>query len=81
LFGSHAYGTPTEDSDIDIYVVTPDNITNFSALYAQIIGDLGEKKIFFIDLLLHTESAFNIRKYENNLEETVYQKGKILYEN
>ncbi|HZK86250.1 MAG TPA: nucleotidyltransferase domain-containing protein [Desulfosporosinus sp.] len=24
LFGSHAYGTPTEDSDFDIYVVIPD---------------------------------------------------------
>ncbi|MDR0476263.1 MAG: nucleotidyltransferase domain-containing protein [Treponema sp.] len=24
LFGSHAYGNPTEESDIDIYVVTPE---------------------------------------------------------
>jgi len=24
LFGSYAYGTPTEDSDIDLYVVTND---------------------------------------------------------
>ena len=24
LFGSYAYGTPTEDSDIDLYVVTKD---------------------------------------------------------
>jgi predicted nucleotidyltransferase len=29
LFGSHAYGNPTEKSDIDIYVVTPDHINNF----------------------------------------------------
>ena len=52
LFGSYAYGTPTEESDIDIYVVTPDNISNFSELYAKIIGDLGDKKIYFVDLLL-----------------------------
>ena len=25
LFGSYAYGTPTEDSDIDLYVVTKDD--------------------------------------------------------
>jgi predicted nucleotidyltransferase len=81
LFGSYAYGKPTEKSDIDIYVVTPDNINNFSELYGKIIGDLSEKDIFFIDLLFGRESVFNIRKIENILEETVYQKGKILYEN
>ena len=52
LFGSYAYGNPTEESDIDIYVVTPDNINNFSEIYTKIIGDLGDKKIYFIDLLL-----------------------------
>jgi predicted nucleotidyltransferase len=80
LFGSYAYGKPTEKSDIDIYLVTPDNINNFSQLYANIIGDLGDKKIYFIDLLLSTESTFNIRKVRNILEETVFNKGKIIYE-
>jgi predicted nucleotidyltransferase len=79
LFGSYAYGNPTEDSDIDIYVVTPDDVDNHSQLYAKIIGDLSLKKIFFIDLLLSRESVFKIRKIENILEETVFQKGKILY--
>ena len=32
LFGSYAYGNPTEDSDIDIYVVTPDNINNIDEI-------------------------------------------------
>jgi predicted nucleotidyltransferase len=81
LFGSYAYGNPTEESDIDIYVVTPDNVNNVSELYGKIIGDLGDKDIFFIDLLFGRESVFNIRKRENIFEETIYQKGKILYEN
>ncbi|MDR1129694.1 MAG: nucleotidyltransferase domain-containing protein [Prevotellaceae bacterium] len=80
LFGSYAYGNPTEDSDIDIYVVTPDNISNFSELYAKIIGDLGDKKIFFIDLLLGRESSFNTRRENNIFEKTISQKGKLLYE-
>jgi predicted nucleotidyltransferase len=80
LFGSHAYGNPTEKSDIDIYLVTPDNIKNFSQIYANIIGDLGEKRIYFIDLLLSTESVFNKRKTRNILEETVSQKGRVIYE-
>src|SRR5215510_5717563 len=73
LFGSYAYGSPTEESDIDIYVVTPDNIDNFSELYAKIIGDLGDKKIFFIDLLLGKETAFNSRKINNIFEKSIYQ--------
>jgi len=80
LFGSYAYGNPTEDSDIDIYVVTPDNINNFSEIYAKIIGDLGDKKIFFIDLLLGKETTFNARKKDNIFEKTISQKGKLLYE-
>jgi predicted nucleotidyltransferase len=80
LFGSYAYGSPTEESDIDIYVVTPDNINNFSEIYAKIVGDLGDKIIFFIDLLLGRETSFNARKENNIFERTIYQKGKLLYE-
>jgi len=79
LFGSYAYGNPTEKSDIDVYIVTPDDVDNFSEIYAKIIGDLSEKKIFFIDLLLNVESDFDMRKTRNRLEETIFQKGKIIY--
>jgi predicted nucleotidyltransferase len=79
LFGSYAYGSPTEESDIDIYVVTPDDINNFSEIYAKIIGDLGDKKIFFIDLLLGRESDFDVRKTRNRFEETIFKKGKVIY--
>ena len=81
LFGSYAYGTPTEDSDIDIFVVTPDSTTkNNIDLCADIVGDLGRKKIFFIDLSFDTESSFNARRMYRKFEKTIYQKGKILYE-
>ena len=80
LFGSYAYGNPTEKSDIDIYIVTPDNINNFSDLYTKIMVDLSYKKIFFIDLLLNSESAFNSRKMKNIFERTIFQKGRIIYE-
>jgi uncharacterized protein len=79
LFGSHAYGNPTEESDIDLYIVTPDNINNFSEIYTKIMVDLSYKKIFFIDLLLSKESIFNSRKDKNIFEKTISQKGKIIY--
>jgi predicted nucleotidyltransferase len=80
LFGSYAYGNPTEESDIDLYIVTPDNINNFSEIYTKIMVDLSYKKIFFIDLLLSTESVFNSRKDRNIFEKTISQKGKVIYE-
>ena len=80
LFGSYAYGEPTEKSDIDIYIVIPDNSLNISEIYGKIMVDLSAKKIFFVDLLLNRESVFNIRKNKNILEKTICQKGKILYE-
>jgi predicted nucleotidyltransferase len=79
LFGSYAYGKPTDKSDIDIYLVLPDNTSNILEIYRKIMVDLGIKKIFFVDLLLVRENEFNIRKNEHLLERTVYQKGKMLY--
>ena len=79
LFGSYAYGTPSDKSDIDIYIVIPDGIMNLTDLYAKIIVDLSYKKIYFIDLFLNNESIFNKRKVENIFEKTIIQKGKVLY--
>jgi predicted nucleotidyltransferase len=81
LYGSYAYGNPTEKSDVDIYLVTPDNVANTLEIYSKIMVDLSLKKIFFVDLLLNRESVFNKRKMENILEETIFQKGRLIYEN
>jgi len=80
LFGSYAYGTPSDKSDIDIYIVIPDEINNLTEIYAKIVVDLSYKKIYYIDLFLNNETIFNKRKIENIFERTVCQKGKILYE-
>jgi predicted nucleotidyltransferase len=80
LFGSYVYGTPTEESDIDIYTVIPDDIKNLTELYAKIIVDLSYKKIYFIDLFLTNESIFNKRRIENLFEMTIFQKGMVVYE-
>ncbi|GBU22973.1 hypothetical protein R80B4_02886 [Fibrobacteres bacterium R8-0-B4] len=81
LFGSYAYGTPSDKSDIDIYIVTPDGVGNLTEIYANIVVDLSYKKIYFIDLFLNSETMFNKRKTENAFEKTIYQDGKMLYEN
>jgi predicted nucleotidyltransferase len=80
LFGSYAYGSPTSSSDIDIYIVVPDNTNNTASLYVKIMTALNEKNIYFIDLLFGKEGVFNRRKHEYILEKTIYNKGKLLYE-
>ena len=80
LFGSYAYGNPTENSDIDIYAVLPDKYDNTTEIYAKIITELSDKNIFFIDLLLVPEKVFDSRKNKYILETTIFNRGKILYE-
>jgi predicted nucleotidyltransferase len=61
LFGSYAYGTPNEDSDIDLYVVTNDDFmpqtwrekSDVYLKYSKAIRDL--QKIVAIDLIVHTK--------------------------
>jgi predicted nucleotidyltransferase len=79
LFGSYAYGEPTEDSDIDIYTVIPDEIDSVPNLYGDIIGDIGDYDIYDVDLKLQKESAFNEKKDGSLFLETIIQKGRLLY--
>jgi predicted nucleotidyltransferase len=81
LFGSYAYGTPDEESDLDIYVVVPDDITDLSELYADIQSLLWKKKSLPLDLLMGKSSVFNRRKNGPTLERTIAEKGTVLYGN
>ena len=79
LFGSHAYGTPGDDSDLDIYVVVPDDTANITERYADIRGLLCEKKAVALDLLIGRSSVFNRRKNAPTLERVIAEKGTVLY--
>jgi predicted nucleotidyltransferase len=60
LFGSYAYGTPNEDSDIDLYVVTNDDFmpqtwkekSEVTKKISKRLRDL--RKYISIDLIVHT---------------------------
>jgi len=79
LFGSYAYGKPNEESDLDIYVVVPDDIADIPGLYAAIHGFLWKKKSVPLDLLMGKSSVFSRRKDGPTLERVIAQKGTILY--
>jgi len=81
LFGSYAYGTPHEDSDIDIFVVLPDGTEELGELYGDIRGLLRKNNFRSIelDLKMGHSSVFNRRKNGPTLERVVAQKGTMLY--
>ena len=80
LFGSHAYGTPNHESDIDIYVVVPDETTEFGELYGDVLMILRKKKRRInLDMKFGHSARFHHRKNGPTLERAVAQKGTMLY--
>lgn len=79
LFGSYAYGTPTEDSDVDLLVVMdiPESETSWQA--AQIWQRI--PRHFSMDLLVRSpqEIAYRISHNDWFLRE-ITEKGEVLYE-
>jgi uncharacterized protein len=87
LFGSYAYGKPSIESDLDILVVTSDNIipssfSEKSLIYLRISKAITDiKKKFPVDLIVHTK-AMHQRFVENDslFARELLTKGKVLYE-
>ena len=87
LFGSYAWGQPTPDSDIDLYVVTQDdflpatyeeNMQNYlkvSSLLREI------NKSVPIDLIVHTRPMHEaFVRLDSMFAREVMTRGKVLYE-
>lgn len=77
LFGSYAYGTPHEDSDVDILVVMPARNTTDQAIRIH----LALMPPFPIDIIVRTpsEMRWRLAERESFLVEIV-EHGKVLYE-
>jgi len=79
IFGSYAYGTPNPESDLDIYVVVPDDTADLAELQADIRDLLWKKKTASLDLLMGRSSVFNYRKNGPTLERKIATEGALLY--
>jgi len=87
LFGSYAYGKPTEYSDLDIIVVTRDNFiptTNREKMelhhkYNMLIKKF--RRVIPIDMLVYTKLIYQKLQESGSLfTNEVNSKGKVLYE-
>lgn len=86
LFGSYAYGTPTKDSDIDIYVVTnddfiPQNFKEKSEVYLKVARAMQEfLKEYPTDIITHTRKMYEKFKESNSsFAREILQKGIEIY--
>ena len=77
LFGSHAYGKPHADSDVDILVVMP---ARNEIARAVCIGRVVDPQ-FPLDLIVSTPKniAWRLKEGDSFLRE-ILAKGKVLYE-
>ncbi len=78
LFGSYAYGNPTEDSDIDICVVEK-GVTSKSAEATRIRKSLGKMGVA-IDILVSTPDEYAFYKDQiNSVYYDIDRKGDVLW--
>ena len=78
LFGSHAYGTPDDCSDIDLMVVIDDKLDVFRTAY-KIQRGLANR-LFPLDVLVNNESVFYEAADNISLQAQIKKEGTLLYE-
>ena len=86
LFGSYAYGTPNEDSDIDLYIVTKDDFMpqtwrekmKIKLKFSKALREM--KQYYDIDLITHTRMMY--KKFidlDSMFSREILTKGQIIY--
>ena len=82
LFGSYAWGNPTEDSDIDLYVVTKDDFIPSSwreknTIYLSIAREIRSLRGKIpIDLIVHTKKMYEkFLSLDSSFSKEIFQKG------
>ncbi|WP_319203990.1 nucleotidyltransferase domain-containing protein [uncultured Ilyobacter sp.] len=80
VFGSYAWGSPTEDSDLDLMIITKDcgNKINEMRRGIRALRGIGFSK----DIIVESEHEFfENSKDINKIENEIYNRGYLIYEN
>jgi predicted nucleotidyltransferase len=79
VFGSHAWGTPTPNSDLDLMVIVPQSTLSPAKRAYEAYKSLQEIPIP-LDIVVKTKSEFNkFRGVYASLEAQVAEKGIVLH--
>lgn len=78
LFGSHAYGTPTLESDLDLLVVMPFEGSPLS----QVVKISRQLKLMIpLDLIVRSRQQLNERlAMDDSFMREIVERGKVMYE-
>jgi len=81
LFGSCAYGETHKNSDLDFYVVVPDDADRPIAIRQKIRENLGRiQKLSPIDIIATRSSRFADLSVLPSMERKIIREGVLLYE-
>ncbi len=80
LFGSYAWGTPNDSSDIDLYVIVPESSERPIQRARRARACIGDVRVA-LDILVRTRAeADKYRHLYASLECQIFEKGRVLYE-
>ena len=77
LFGSHAYGEPNNNSDVDLMIVVEDNLDPFKTAYS-IKRSLVDSDLE-LDIVVNRKKAFDKASTEQSFQKTIKDNGVLLY--
>jgi len=85
LFGSYAYGTPNEDSDIDLFLLKNDleikDIRNYKLELQKKLFDIQKKYLLGIDIFVDSTERMNyrIKNVKDQFYDEILTKGIKIY--
>ena len=80
LFGSRAYGIPTDDSDYDLCVIIPENSMRPADAVKAIRRALFSAQSVPLDVIVYRSNAFHQRAEHASLERKIAREGVLLHE-
>ena len=81
LFGSHAWGTPNDDSDIDLFVIVPESDLSPTQRATRAYRALRGIRVEPTDIVVRTRAETErYRHVHASLASQVLEQGKVLYE-
>jgi len=85
LFGSYAYGTPTEDSDIDLFLIKDDlaieDMRSYKLELQKKLFDIQKKYLLGIDLFVDSTQRmkYRIENIKDQFYDEILSKGVKIY--
>jgi len=79
LFGSHAWGTPHEDSDVDLMVIVPESAERSIKRMQRAhhcLGDMDMSKDVFVQTRAESDRYRHLRA---SIQHQIVQRGRKLY--